>query len=75
MYDDCSGLGDTCIDEEQRSLHVTSEAIAVAFVVPFMFYIAWQKSLPAWARAVSFGIGVGTIAVDGSLLVKYLRKG
>jgi hypothetical protein len=66
-------LGQICIEDEQRELHVTSEAIAVVFVVPFMFYLALQKELPAWARAVSFGLGVGTLAVDGTLLLKYLR--
>lgn len=67
------GSGMVCIDEQQRQLHVVAEAIAVTCVVPFMFYIATQKALPAWARAVSFGIGVGTIAIDGKLLVDYLR--
>lgn len=67
-------IGEVCIDDDQRAMHVTSEAIAVAFVAPFMLYLAWQKELPTWARAVSFGIGVGTLAVDGALLVKYLRK-
>ncbi len=69
-----SGIGDVCIDDDQRQLHVTSEAIAVTLVAPFMFYLAWQKGLPAWARAVSFGIGVGTVLVDGKLLLDYLRK-
>jgi hypothetical protein len=65
------GIGEVCIDDSQRRLHVTSEAIAVAFVTPFMLYLAWQRALPAWARAVSFGIAVGTLAVDGSLLWRY----
>ncbi len=63
-----------CIPEEQRKLHVTTEAIAVFAVAPFMFYLTAQRKLPVWARAVSFGVGVGTLLVDGSLLLRNLQR-
>ena len=64
----------TCITESQRNLHVTTEALALAVVAPFMFYLSAQRELPTWARAASFGIGAGTLVIDGALLWSYLRQ-
>lgn len=63
-----------CIPEQQRQVHVVTEAIAVLVVAPFLFYLTAQRSLPPWARAVSFGVGVGTLLVDGSLLLRNLQR-
>jgi hypothetical protein len=62
----------TCISAEQKAIHTTSETVAVLAVAPFMIWLATQKGLPDWARAMSAVIGVGTIAIDGWLLTKYL---
>ena len=66
---------ETCITDDQRELHVASEAVAVFAVTPFMFWLAAQKSLPDWARGASLVIGAGTLAVDGYLLWQYARSG
>jgi hypothetical protein len=63
-----------CIPEEQRRLHVTSEALALVIVTPFMFYVSAQRELPPWARATSFGIGVSTALIDGWLLWRYASR-
>lgn len=62
-----------CIPEEQRKMHVTTEAIALITVAPFMFYLTAQRTLPPWARAAAFGLGVSTLLIDGSLLFRNLR--
>lgn len=68
------GLGLIMIEEEQRNLHVVSETIAVVAVAPFMFWLAAREELPTWSRWVSGLIGLGTVLVDGGLLVRYLAN-
>lgn len=63
-----------CITPTQRNIHVTSESIAVLVAAPFSFWLAMQKTLPDWARTLSAAIGVGTLLVDGGLLISYLKK-
>lgn len=67
-------LGDPIVvTEGQRNLHVSSEAVAVFAVAPFMFWLAFQD-LPKWARRTSAVIGLGTVLVDGYLLLQYLKR-
>lgn len=63
-----------CISPTQRNIHVTSETVAVLVAAPFSFWLAMQKTLPDWARTLSAVIGVGTLLVDGGLLLSYLKK-
>lgn len=63
-----------CISGAQRTIHVTSESIAVFLVAPFMFWLATRKELPDWSRTASAVIGAGTLMVDGGLLLSYLKK-
>jgi hypothetical protein len=63
------------ISRGQRHVHVAAETVAVFAVVPFMGYLATRKELPDWARATSGAIAVGTLIIDGGLLLSYTRKG
>ena len=67
-------LGQCTISDNQRMLHVSAEAIAVLIAAPFSFWLAARPELPGWARALSAVIGAGTLAVDGYLVVSYLRN-
>lgn len=68
--------GEVAISKEQRNVHVTTEAFAVAVAAPFSLWLALSPAvaLPTWARYLSGFIGVGTLVVDGGLLLSYLRK-
>jgi hypothetical protein len=59
------------ISTGQETAHMVAETIAVVAVAPFMLWLAAQPTLPTWARWVSGIIGVGTLAVDGTLLYRY----
>jgi hypothetical protein len=61
------------IPRSQRTLHVTSEAVALFAVAPFMIWLSGQKSLEPWARNYAMALGLGTILVDGFLLSRYIR--
>jgi hypothetical protein len=61
-----------CITPEQRTLHVAAETVAVVAVAPFMIWLGTRKELPTWARVASVMVGVGTLAIDGHLLARYV---
>lgn len=71
--EDIGPLGDTMIPSHQRQVHMTSEAVAVFAVAPFMFWLAFRKDLPKWARIASGLIGAGTVLIDGYLLMQYAK--
>ena len=61
--------------EEQRKLHMASEALAIGAVAPVSAYIAaTNPQLPRWQRTFLYGLAVGTLIVDGYLLGKWLEK-
>lgn len=64
----------TCITDERRAVHEATELAAVALVAPFAFWLARQKTLPPWARTSSLLLAVGTLAVDGSLLLTWPKR-
>lgn len=61
------------ITRTQRHVHVAAETVAVFAVVPFMGYLATRKELPDWARATSGAIALGTLIIDGGLLLAYTK--
>ncbi len=69
--------GEYAISKAQRNVHVTFEALAVFVSVPFLGYLALSKKdkpLEDWER---FGLGamaITTLAVDGALLVQWMRQ-
>lgn len=69
-----NAIGETTIPDRQRSVHMASEAVAVFAVAPFMFWLAFRKDLPGWARAASGLIGAGTLLIDGYLLLQYSQQ-
>lgn len=66
-------MNDVRITPTQRTLHMTTEAVALFAVAPFMIWISGQKSLEPWARKYAMALGLGTLLVDGYLLSRYLR--
>ena len=61
------------ISPQQATLHAASEAIGVFVVAPFFFYASTR--LPTETeRAAAFWLGVGSLAVDGFLLWRYLSQ-
>jgi hypothetical protein len=70
----CTATGEVLISDDQRTVHVTAEAVAVFVAAPFSIWLAFQKKLPPWARALSGAIGIGTLIIDGGLLYKYLSE-
>lgn len=65
---------EVCISKTQRNVHVAAEALAVFVVAPLTGYIAWKnKDLPDWSRVFLGAVAVGTIVIDGGLLISYWR--
>ena len=62
-----------CITESQRRVHIAAEAVALAVVAPFTFWLATRRELPTAARALSAAIGATTLVVDGVLISRYLK--
>jgi hypothetical protein len=64
------------IDERQRNIHVTFEALAVFVAAPALTYIAYKNrnTLPLWQQGMLYGVAGASLAVDGWLLYQYLRK-
>lgn len=62
------------ITKAQRDVHVAAEILGLTVVAPFSFYLATRKTLPAWARAASAGVGLGSLILDGYLLSRYLEE-
>ncbi len=57
----------------RRELHVTSEALAIVAVAPFLWWAA-NRTTDRRAEAGLRALAVGTVALDGYLLWSYLRK-
>jgi len=61
--------------EEQRALHIATEAIAVGLVAPISTYIALTNpQLATWQRLFLYGLATSTLVVDGYLLAKWLEN-
>ncbi len=62
-----------CISRRQRNLHVAGEAMAVFLVSPFLAILALRGGrLTTMDRYALAGIVVGSLAIDGHLLRRYL---
>lgn len=64
------------IDQTQRNIHVTFEALAVFVAAPALTYIAYKnrRTLPLWQQGMLYGVAGASLAVDGWLLYQYLRR-
>ena len=61
--------------EQQASLHMVTEAIAVLAIAPITFYIARSNpELPKWQRNFLYGVAAVTVVVDGYLLIKWVAE-
>lgn len=60
-----------CINPQQQRLHVASELVAVLLVAPVTLYMASKATDPT-TRAIGMAIGIGTLAVDGWLLLRWI---
>jgi hypothetical protein len=59
------------ITEGQRRLHVASEWVAVALVVPALGWVALNPRVPRTARWIAGAVAVGSLLVDGYLLTRW----
>ena len=65
---------DVCIPAGQRAAHVAFEAAAVLTVAPFLIYAGTlDRPLTKTERTALVTIGLGTLAVDGYLLYRFVR--
>jgi hypothetical protein len=64
------------IDQRQRDIHVTFEALAVFVAAPALTYIAYKNrsTLPVWQQAMLYSVAGASLAVDGWLLYQYLKN-
>ncbi len=62
------------ISARQQRVHVVSEAAAVLLVVPFLGLVAAQKELPTWMRIGVGALAVTTLALDGYLLIQWMKR-
>ena len=66
--------GPVCISRRQRNVHVMGETAAVLFVAPLLTAIAIEGKVTPPVRAALGVIVVGTLLIDGGLLMTYRRK-
>jgi len=57
--------------QEDRTLHIVSEAIAILIVVPWLIWIVWKKEISDLDRLFLIVLAIGTLIIDGYLLVKW----
>lgn len=67
-------MSGTEISAGQKTVHVVTEAIAVALIVPWLLKIASDPKIKSSDRVVAGMIAVGTIIVDGGLLAKFASE-
>ena len=62
----------TRVPDWQRAIHVGSEALAIAIVVPLLLRAARDARQPH--RSILTQIAIATLVVDGLLLVRWLSS-
>ncbi len=62
----------TRVDAKRRQLHVVSEVAALTLMVPLLVYVSRTHPNPT-ARTLALLAAGATVAVDGYLLVRWLR--
>lgn len=65
-----------CISKSQQKVHQATEALAVFVAAPFTAWLALKPSdkLEPWERTGLGILTIGTLIVDGGLLISWLRK-
>ncbi len=65
------------ISRNKKNIHMLSEGFALLAVVPFMGWLATSDrvKLPGWAKTAAGGLALGTLLVDGGLLLSYALNG
>lgn len=62
----------TSVSQEQRTIHMTTEALAVFAIAPFLVWAATRdRKLNKTEKGVLMATAVGTVLVDGWLLYRY----
>jgi len=62
------------ITEGQRRWHLFGEMAALFVAVPFSFYIANRRELKPWVRVTAGAIGVTTLVLDATSIIRYTRE-
>jgi len=68
--------GELVISRAQKRVHMTTEAFAVAIIVPWMLSLAFRKN-PRITRLDKFAalfVAAGTLVVDGGLLLQFSKR-
>ena len=68
--------GELVISRAQKRVHMTTEAFAVAIIVPWMLSLAFRKN-PRLTRLDKFAalfVAAGTLVVDGGLLLQFSKR-
>lgn len=69
---EAAGFGtDVDVHEQQRIIHLVSEAAGLLITVPFFFYASTRMPTEA-ERNAAFWMGVGALVVDGFLFIRYI---
>lgn len=67
--------GEVAISKTQRNVHVFFESLAVFVAAPLCITIAaTNKTMPQWQRGFLYTMAGVTLAVDGGLLLSYMRS-
>ena len=68
-------MNGTNISAAQRRVHVSSEALAVLVVAPFLLYAATrERQLTPVEKGLLVTAAIGTFVVDGWLLSRYAQS-
>ena len=62
-----------CISKAQRNIHVATEVLALA-AVPVLVWTATRPDCPPWIRKAAGIMAVGTVIVDGGLLLGWAAR-
>jgi hypothetical protein len=60
------------VSRAQRRVHIASELAAVAIVAPLALTLAWRDGLPGPLRVAFLAVGLGTLAIDGWLALRWI---
>ena len=68
--------GELVISRAQKRVHITTEAFAVAVIVPWMASLVLRKNprITRLDKFAAFFVGLGTVVVDGGLLLKFMKR-
>lgn len=68
-------MGKLAISEKQRGVHVATESLALFALVPFLGWVATRdRPLNARERGALLVVALGTVLVDGGLLIRMLKR-